>query len=449
MNEIYTLAELASTAVESHIIISVFMYAGESKFSGRKKILFQLISTVAFIIGVLAMNQLKLYSLYTVGFTYVAIVLIGILITRSRPVFLATLAAIAFLVIHLMDFIVVLVLGMIFQDITYVAEVATSPNVERLLFLVVSKSMDIMLYFLFRRLLRQMSLLKGRYLMILLINAFLSYLIMTYLFFTVVDNNPATMQGAAVFTWFFILSFMLAAISLSVSITKSQTQHQVNETLEWMNHSMKDNYDKLDADRRKNNKQMHDHNKHLLTLHGLIKSGNYAEATGYLDSLLSRYNEMPDLCRSGETVIDAIINSKISEASERQIRFSYDVRFTIASDISQVDICAILANQIDNAFEASVLLPVEKRRVHVAVWQKNQFAFFKVSNYTEENPMQENQKLYSTKKEREGKQGYGLRSIQETAQKYNGTLQHLYENKCFFSIVSLCFHTVNTNNMTV
>lgn len=448
MNGVYQVAELGATVAESYILVCVMMSAADSKYDGKRSRLLKLLSSFILSAGIFVLNQLQFYSLLTVAFTYLTAVLLSCLFTEGNPMFLATLMAVSLLVIHLVDFIVILVLGIFFQDITYVLEVVTSPNISRLLFLVVAKTIDVMLYFLCRKILRQLSLLKVKHLLVLLASTCASYVLMTYLFFTVVENDSAKMQTAVLFSWFFILSFMIVAVLLSVSIAKSHSQQQMNETLQQINHNMKNNYDRLDADRRKNNKQMHDHNKHLLTLHGLVMAGHYSEATGYLNSLLTRYNEMPDLCRSGESVIDAIINRKISEADERKIQFTYDAKFPKPSCISQVDICAILANQIDNAFEASEKLPVEKRRVHVAIWQKSWFAFFKVSNYTEENPLVTNQKLYSTKKERSGKRGYGLRSIQDTAEKYNGTLQHLYEENHFISVVSLCFHTVNTKIMT-
>lgn len=449
MNILYEVTEILASFVEVFIIISMLMYVAKLTGTRQKYIIGKLCASCVLCICVLIMNQIHLYSLLTVAVSYLISVLLGLLIVKRNGLMLATAAAVMMLVIHLIDFIIVLVIGLFYKDIAYVLEVMTASNIQRCLMLFASKSIDVLLYYLFRKALRQMAALKQKYLLLLLLIAGGSYVLMTYLFYTVVENNPAKMQAAVVFSWFYILVFMFAAVWLSVSITKTQTEKQINETLQVMNHSMMLNYDKLDADRRKNHKQMHDHNKHLLTLSSLVKSESYREMNSYLDSLILRYSEMPNLCNSGERVIDAIINSKIAEAQERGIQFTYNARFFTPTDISQVDICAILANQIDNAFEAVEKLEKTRRKVHVAVWQKNQFAFFKVSNIVRDNPMKKNKQLYSTKIGRQGKPGFGLRSIYETAQKYNGTLQNTYEGGRFVSVVSLCFHTMSTKNSTI
>lgn len=123
------------------------------------------------------------------------------------------------------------------------------------------------------------------------------------------------------------------------------------------------------------------------------------------------------------------------------IRFDYQVNFSLKTNIKPVDICAILANQIDNAFDACVLIEDKAERdVQVHVWQESgNIAMFQVKNSVSCDPFKNNRDLRSTKTDNSRPHGLGIKSIQDTAKKYNGMLQSIFQDGVFISTAFLTF----------
>ena len=137
----------------------------------------------------------------------------------------------------------------------------------------------------------------------------------------------------------------------------------------------------------------------------------------------------------------------ISEAEQLHIKFDYQVNFSLKTDIKPVDICAILANQIDNAFDACALIEDKaEREVQAHVWQESgNIAMFQVKNRVIRDPFENNQNLRSTKTDNSRPHGLGIKSIQDTAKKYNGMLQNTYQDGVFISTAFLNFKMLPFN----
>lgn len=112
-------------------------------------------------------------------------------------------------------------------------------------------------------------------------------------------------------------------------------------------------------------------------------------------------------------------------------------------EVDPVDICAILSNQIENAFDASKKIAnTGKRSVSVDIWPKNEkTVFFRVANYVEEKPLDTNPGLKSTKEDASSLHGLGVKNISDTAARYGGAVSSTYQNHCFISTVFLSLST--------
>lgn len=94
-----------------------------------------------------------------------------------------------------------------------------------------------------------------------------------------------------------------------------------------------------------------------------------------------------------------MINCKALEARSSHIEFQYHVDFHEPTNLKPVDICAVLANQIENALEACEKIEdPDKRIVRVEIRQRNGFALFKVMNTVRENPFRYEDKLTPQKR---------------------------------------------------
>lgn len=134
-----------------------------------------------------------------------------------------------------------------------------------------------------------------------------------------------------------------------------------------------------------------------------------------------------------------MINSKHEEAMQNEIPFAYQIRLSDEPlKITSTDLCALLANQIDNAIEACQKIEThEQRHISVSIWRRESFVFFKVVNSSAENPLDEHHNIKSSTSSKGALHGFGIKNIKDIASRYNGTLEMDYANGEFTSLVIL------------
>ena len=184
----------------------------------------------------------------------------------------------------------------------------------------------------------------------------------------------------------------------------------------------------------------HDHHHHHHA-DEVFTSWGRETAKKYTKELLETSYQQAQNCHSGNEIIDSIINCKMNEATNQNIEFNHKILLNTKLNISFVDICAILANQIDNALEACAKISIDKERsVKVQIWQKESFVFFKVINTVDKNPFDSLNNLKSTKDNSDTMHGLGIKNIRETAAKYDGFLKNNYIDGYFISLVMVSNH---------
>ena len=109
----------------------------------------------------------------------------------------------------------------------------------------------------------------------------------------------------------------------------------------------------------------HDYRNHIQTLKVLVENGNIEEVKEYLDKLDVDLNTIDTVVKTGNTMADAILNSKISLAKSKNINVIVDAHIPIKLKTSELDLCAIIGNLFDNAIEASLALPENERVIRI------------------------------------------------------------------------------------
>ena len=236
-----------------------------------------------------------------------------------------------------------------------------------------------------------------------------------------------------------MISLITTIFAVTVK-TKYEKEKREAELMEITNTMMKKNFAEMQNTHDTIRQQVHDFKNHIRTINGMLEKDT--EAKAYTEQLLSVSYKQARLCNSGNSVIDSIINCKITEAELQNTQFSYNVALTSELNIASVDICAVLANQIDNALEACRKISDEKERfVKVKIFQKESFVFFKVENSCKKNPFNSKRELVSTKSDPSGLHGYGIKNIIKTAKSYNGTVKSDYSDGVFTSVAMILNNT--------
>ena len=135
--------------------------------------------------------------------------------------------------------------------------------------------------------------------------------------------------------------------------------------------------------------------------------------------------------KTGNKVLDTVLTTKSLYCTKHGITFTCVADGTLLDFMDVMDICSIFGNALDNAIECELKIPdKEKRLIHVTVSKQKMFLILRFENYCEETLQYQEGALVTTKKEKEF-HGYGLKSIQYTANKYEGAVSMNVEDNWF------------------
>lgn len=191
-----------------------------------------------------------------------------------------------------------------------------------------------------------------------------------------------------------------------------------------------------------NAKLFHDLHNHIGLLRQLLSRAKLEEAIQYLDDLNAPVQEMTKTVWTGDETVDYIINSKAAAAKEHSIQYQAQVEFPRHTNLRSADLCAVLGNLLNNALEAAGQVPKkEERFVHLTVRRINQMLIIKVENSFSTPPVSQDG-VFITSKTNNGLHGWGLKSAQAAAEKYDGTVQASHEDNVFKAVAALSFQCV-------
>ena len=174
-------------------------------------------------------------------------------------------------------------------------------------------------------------------------------------------------------------------------------------------------------------KVRHDLKNHFTVIRGKLDEGDSEACKKYLTNLYQTVDHMGNLVQSGNSVIDYLINSKLSGLENIQVLISGYVGNY--SDIEEVDLACILGNILDNAVEAQKDVTGEKR-IELHFLQKNSNRIILCKNTIGTSVLKNNKELRSNKKALES-HGLGHRIVEDKVNKYHGILDYFEEDSMF------------------
>ena len=101
-----------------------------------------------------------------------------------------------------------------------------------------------------------------------------------------------------------------------------------------------------------------------------------------MESLEHDLTTVDTVIKTGNRMTDAILNSKISLAKSKNIPVTADAHIPVELGLSEVDLCVIVGNLFNNAIEASLALPEDKRSIRVYMDMKNTQLYLSFFNLT-------------------------------------------------------------------
>lgn len=179
----------------------------------------------------------------------------------------------------------------------------------------------------------------------------------------------------------------------------------------------------------------HDYHNHLQKLKAHIMMDQIKEANQYLNELEIDLDNVNQLVESGNINLDAILNSKLSLAMKNKIDINYKAKVPKKLTISDIDLCVLIGNLIDNAVEACEKIKDNSPkfvRVYIGIFKQQ--LYISISNSTNEIIRKLDDEYITTKR---GNHGHGLKRINNIVNKYAGYINRQNEPGVFVSEVLL------------
>ena len=174
--------------------------------------------------------------------------------------------------------------------------------------------------------------------------------------------------------------------------------------------------------------------KHFEEVQSIALVGDDERTRDYLWKLNKDLTEVDTVVKTGNVTVDAILNSKLTLIKSKDIPVDAVAKVPDDLKISEIDLCAIIGNLLDNAIEAVLPLPPEARFIRIYIGMLKSQLYISVTNSTASEPRKIGEKYVSTKGEG---RGVGLMRVDSIARRNGGTVNRQNESGVFATEVLL------------
>lgn len=179
----------------------------------------------------------------------------------------------------------------------------------------------------------------------------------------------------------------------------------------------------------------HDYHNHIQTLKAYLAMGETEKIEEYLGKLETDLTTVDTVVKTGNVMVDAILNSKLSLAKTQDIHLNVKAIVPPELPVSEVELCVILGNLLDNAMEScQKIADPEQRFIRVYVGTLKGQLYLSVTNSAARLKRRGNSYL-STKDS--GYHGFGLRRIDEITTRCGGYVNRQSEEGVFATEILL------------
>ncbi len=240
----------------------------------------------------------------------------------------------------------------------------------------------------------------------------------------IITNFQSGINGFYKFFVFVIYTLLVTNTMLMIVhelvMKEVNLKYRYNKYIQQVESKKKHNkeIEKLAENARKLN---HDVKNHFITLGELSKKGSLIEIENYLNEVVSEIVER-EVANSGNSAIDAILNTKNIEIEELKIDFKFKIDLPITIPISNSDLSVLIGNILDNAIEANKNVDEDCRYIKLYISFSERYLVITCLNSNSTKLIKLKNGLYKTTKNDKINHGFGLKSIQYICDKYGGRL---------------------------
>lgn len=162
--------------------------------------------------------------------------------------------------------------------------------------------------------------------------------------------------------------------------------------------------------------------------------GQIEGARAYLNHLEQDLDGIRALAETGNVSVDAILNAKLSLVLKQGIDLNLKAVVPPNLTVSDLDLCVILGNLIDNAMESCEKVEEGRRFLRLYIGVLKQQLYISIVNATAETVRKIDAAYISAKR---GSHGHGLKRIDRVVEKYGGYVNRQNEPGVFATEILL------------
>ena len=260
---------------------------------------------------------------------------------------------------------------------------------------------------------------------------------------TLSEQTVLPLNEDQVGTWIILSIILLFAILFYRVNQQREMEAEIAKLKQEQAEIVERDYQALRRTYADNAKLYHDLHNHIEAIYQCLIQGDTKEAVQYCEDLRTPMRQISQTVWTGDKALDYLISSKMALAEQEQIKTKVNIEYPHNTNIRSVDLTTILGNLLDNALEAAKTAPEGLRFLNLTIRRINAMLIIKVENGYGNTPVQENGELLTSKKDKVF-HGWGLKSVQTAADRYDGTIRTDYKDHMFQSVVTLSFQPVKT-----
>lgn len=225
----------------------------------------------------------------------------------------------------------------------------------------------------------------------------------------------------------FISSLAATAVQTAAALIRAQAERSILLAREQFARS---SYDSLYLQTEHTMELRHDMRKHLTILRTLLSHQEYEQANSYVDNLVAENQTIRPIVRCGNQMLDIILNSKLDEAMQHNVRIQVLYAEAPATlPLSDTELTSLMMNVMDNAVHAALCNNTEDRFIELELRVNGQFLLFRCANNAQKSESHPTTKATSIL----SPHGYGLKIINRILARY-GSVSRIESDAARFQI---------------
>ncbi len=214
-----------------------------------------------------------------------------------------------------------------------------------------------------------------------------------------------------------VVFYVVSDIILFVMMRKLSQSEKTKEELrfrEYKNQMNLDYYKSVEKNAEETRKLRHDMANILQVASSLIDGDKKDKETSeqILSQIRREISEIRLEKYTENSLVNAIVSNKAAVCREKGISYDFDIRIPKEIGIDEIDVCKAYVNIIDNAINAVLPLPNEKKTIEIKSFIETGNLYISSKNYCSEEKTKE--------KKPSSEHGYGQKILKSIAEKYNG-----------------------------